>query len=315
MTTPYAAWLMAYFLDERLEDGEQIRFALSETAEPTSWRPLDGGDPILHSTVGEGGVRDPFLLRDRSSGRFHLIATDLRVHPDEDWARRVRRGSRGIVVWDSGDLVHWGSPRLVPIAPENAGNAWAPKAFWSEPDGCWFVFYAAALYGDGPRDAGEYQRILVAPTTDFTAFGESRVYIDEQHDVIDATFIHDGDTWYRFSANALGEGDGDAPRGFILEERGTSLLGEDYERFTYAIGHGEIRRGEGPAVATSFTQKKWYLFIDEFGFSGYNVFSTTDLTSGRWERDVTASVPEGARHGSMLPITAAERDRLADAFG
>jgi hypothetical protein len=31
-------------------------------------------------------------------------------------------------VWEAADLVRWSAPGLVPVAPETAGNVWAPDA-------------------------------------------------------------------------------------------------------------------------------------------------------------------------------------------
>jgi len=148
VTGNYEAFLFAYFANGRGADAEQVRFAVSAGSDPREWTLLRGGDPILVPDVGEGGARDPFLVRDVRTGRFHLLATDLRAVPDDDWDRAVRRGSRGILIWHSDDLVSWTGPSLVTVAPENAGNAWAPKAVWSEGWQTWLVFFASALYGD-----------------------------------------------------------------------------------------------------------------------------------------------------------------------
>ena len=135
MNEQFDGFLLVHFLGGNAPDAEQIRFAVTPHREPDAWTELNAGQPILTPSAGEGGVRDPFILRDDERGRFIVIATDLRTYPDQDWARAVRNGSRSIVVWESPDLVHWTSERLVEVAPANAGNAWAPKAFWSEDRG------------------------------------------------------------------------------------------------------------------------------------------------------------------------------------
>ena len=71
-----------------------------------------------------------------------------------------------------------------------------------------------------------------------------------------------------------------------------------------------MRCGEGPAVAADPVGGRWYLLADEFGHRGYQLFETDDLTTGRWDHVPEASLPLGARHGSLLTITASEAAAL-----
>ena len=312
MTTSF---LLAYFLSEQQPDGEQVRFAVSDGPEPVRWTPLHGGRPVITSSIGERGIRDPFLLRDEVSGRFVLIGTDLRTWPDHDWDRAVRFGSRSIVVAESSDLVRWSAPRLQPVAPPEAGNTWAPKAFWSAERECWLVFWASALFdpADETRADGSYQRILVAETRDFRSFGASRTHLDLGHDVIDLTFLEHAGTWYRFSANAHARERTPELGHHIFEERGPALDEPEFDPFVIDIGKQAMRRAEGPAVAKSPVEDRWFLLADEFGLRGYQLFDTDDLAGGSWRHRTDAVLPDGARHGSLLAITDQERRRLLDA--
>ena len=194
-------YLFAYFAGEDTADGEQVRFGLSRGADPLHYDDLHGGRPVLVSTLGEQGVRDPFLVRSPGGDRFYVIATDLRIHPDHDWAAAVRTGSRSLVVWESPDLVRWSPPRLVEVAPETAGCTWAPEAVWDDEHGEFFVFWASTLYdpADSGHDGDSHHRMLCATTTDFVTFSEARVWSDPGYSVIDSTLVrHDG-WWYRLS--------------------------------------------------------------------------------------------------------------------
>ena len=305
-------FLLAYFLSEEDPDGEQLRLALSDGAEPIFWTPLNDGQPVLRSGTGEGGVRDPFLIRDERSGRFILLATDLKIGAGRDWNRATRRGSNAIIVWESADLVTWQGPYRREVSAPEAGNTWAPKAFWSEQRSAWLVFWASALYApDADRAAGSYQRMMVAETLDFRSFSAPEVYLDLGHDVIDASFLPHGDRWYRFSANAQAPG-GLASRGnHIFIEAGTSLEDPAFEPLLEDLGKGVMQRAEGPAVAMDPLGERWYLLADEFGLRGYQLFSTTNLRAADWHHVPEAVLPRGARHGSLLAITAKERTRLA----
>jgi len=312
-----AGYLLAYFHTELEEDGEQIRFAVSTGTRPDSWAVLNSDRPILRSSVGLRGARDPFLVRDDRRGRFFVLATDLRTWPDHEaaWHRSLRTGSRGIVIWESSDLVTWSDGRLVEVAPPSVGNVWAPKAFWSEARQAWLVFWASALFGeDQDRGPGSYQRIMVAETQDFRTFSEPRIHLDFGHDVIDLTFLEDGGAWYRFSANAHVAGGSRELGNHIFEERGAALEEPDFQPLTIDIGKPELQRGEGPAVVRSIDSQGAFLLIDEFLLRGYQLFATDNLASGQWHHVPEAQLPPGARHGSLLAITDAERQLLLRAY-
>jgi hypothetical protein len=303
------AHLFVYFAGESTEDGEQVRFAVSDGPTMTSWTEINSGLPTLRSTVGECGARDPFILRDSARDRFVVIATDLRVWPDEDWKRAIEHGSRAIVVWESADLVTWTEPRLATVAPHNAGNAWAPKAFWSDASQAWTIIWASALYPDGIRGEFEYQRLLMTTTRDFQTFTPTEMYLDVGHDVIDATFLTDGDATYRFSANSHNVGE-TGPSKHVFMERGTSVFDPAFMPLVVDVGKNSLEFGEGPAVGRLLDRDGWFLLIDESNRRGYRLFESTDLDSGEWTAVEDAALPVNARHGSVIAITREERDRL-----
>lgn len=94
----YAGHLFAYFKGEDYADGEQIYFALSKDNDPLHWQELNGGQPVLISRLGERGVRDPFIIKSPLGDKFYMVATDLKIHENEDWQRAVTTGSRSIMV-------------------------------------------------------------------------------------------------------------------------------------------------------------------------------------------------------------------------
>ncbi|WP_415854099.1 glycoside hydrolase family 43 protein [Sinomonas sp. G460-2] len=309
----FDGFLLAYFGNGAQPDAEQVRIAVTPRRDPGTWLPLNGGRPVVRSDVGEHGVRDPFILRDGSRGRFVLLATDLRTYPDADWARAVRHGSRSIVVWDSTDLVHWSRPRLAAVAPAEAGNAWAPKAFWSGERNAWLVFFASAVYEGPDRREERHQRILVAETRDFSRFSPASTYLDPGHDVIDATFLQWHDEFSRFTADSLTNRPGEEWR-FVSQERGTALTSTDWAPVARDLGAGSQRHAEGPAPFAALDGGGAYLLLDEFELRGYQLYSSRSPHDAEWEHVASARLPEGARHGSVIPITAAERERLIAAY-
>ncbi|RYC79296.1 hypothetical protein BFJ63_vAg17826 [Fusarium oxysporum f. sp. narcissi] len=88
------------------EGQESIFLAASEGNNALSWTELNEGQPILKSTKGTRGVRDPFLIRAAEGDKFYLIATNLHV-AETGWANSTRHGSRYLEIWETPDLVSW----------------------------------------------------------------------------------------------------------------------------------------------------------------------------------------------------------------
>ncbi|MFH9436840.1 family 43 glycosylhydrolase [Streptomyces rochei] len=316
--TPYAGYLFAYFTGEGTADGEQIRYALSRGNDALRWRELNGGEPVLTSTTGERGLRDPFVIRSPDGDRFFMIATDLRMYRNSSgsWDEVQRHGSKSIMVWESTDLVHWTDQRLVEVAPDNAGNTWAPEAYWDDELDAYVVFWASKLYADDdPGHTGStYNRMLYATTEDFRSFSEPKVWNDPGYSVIDSTVVEHEGTYYRYTKDERDPSSGSPCSKFVTAEKSTSLTDTSYDFVSDCIGRGAMERGEGPTVFKSNTEEKWYLFVDEYGGRGYLPFETTDLASGEWTPSTDYQLPASPRHGTVIPVTQAEYDRLLAAY-
>lgn len=52
---------------------------------------------------------------------------------------------------------------------------------------------------------------------------------------------------------------------------------------------------------------EWFMFIDEFGGRGYVPFETTNIAAADWKLSANFVLPKKPRHGSVIPITAAEK--------
>ncbi|GAA4046071.1 family 43 glycosylhydrolase [Streptomyces shaanxiensis] len=314
----YAGYLFAYFTGEGTADGEQIRYALSRGNDPLHWRELNAGKPVLSSTIGEKGLRDPFVIRSPEGDKFYMIATDLRMYRNSSgsWDQVQRHGSKSIMVWESTDLVHWTGQRLVKVSPDNAGNTWAPEAYWDDSLGEFVVFWASKLYAaDDPDHTGStYNKMLYATTKDFRTFSEPKVWDDPGYSVIDSTVVQHKGTYYRYTKDERDPGSSSPCSKFITAEKSTSLTDTSYDFVADCIGSGAMERGEGPTVFKSNTEEKWYLFIDEYGGRGYVPFETTDLDSGKWTPSTDYQLPASPRHGTVIPVTQAEYDRLLSAY-
>jgi len=312
----YVGYLFSYMTGEGSANGEQVYFGLSQGNDPVRWRQLNGGQPVLTSTVGTRGARDPFIVRSPQGDRFFQIATDLRIYGGGDWDAAQRTGSKSIVVWESTDLVTWSAPRLVRVSPDTAGNTWAPEAYYDESIGQYVVFWASKLYAaNDPNHTGtSYNRMMYATTRDFRTFSAAQVWVDKGYSTIDSTLIKHNGTYYRYTKDERSP-DQSACGKFILAELSTTVLNRNYSFLRECIGQGSISQGEGPLVFKSNTENRWYLYIDEYGGRGYIPFSTTDLATGQWSVVSSYVMPGRPRHGTVLPLTEAEYNRLAQRWG
>ena len=310
-------YAFAYFTGEGSADGEQIYMAGSRGNDPLHWDELNGGRPVLTSSEGEQGVRDPFIMRSPEGDKFYLIATDLKIYGNGDWDRSQRTGSRAIEVWESTDLVNWGQQRHVVVSPKEAGNTWAPEAYYDDSIGAYVVFWASKLYAaNDPQHTGStYNKMMYATTRDFRTFSAPKVWVDPGYSVIDSTVVKHGDTYYRFTKDERNNTSSTPCSKFILEQKSTSLRSTDWGFVKDCIGKATatepgINQGEGPTVFKSNTEQKWYVFIDEFGGRGYVPFETTDLDAGTFTMSKDYQLPGRPRHGTVLPVTKAELERL-----
>ena len=304
-------YLFATFKHEGV-NGEQIYFALSQ--EGRTWSALNQSKPVLVSQVGDKGVRDPFLLRMQDGKKFVLIATDLSIYQRkldgksgaEAWKQSVQAGSRSLVIWESTDLVHWDGPRLVAVAPEDGGCAWAPEAVYDSESGDYLVFWASTT----ASDRFSKQRIWASRTKDFQNFSPPFVYIERPSGVIDTTIVHDRDRYYRFSK--------DIGRHAITMESSPKLSGPWEEIPGFSLGKTSGIEGPECYLLNSESEgspRTWCLVVDFYAKSlGYQPFVTQDLSKGNFAEGQGFSFPFKFRHGTILPISGEEYSRLQKAF-
>ena len=320
---PYEGYAFSYFTGNSIA-GEKIYFAASRGNNALKWDELNEGQPTLESTMGEMGLRDPFLIRSPEGDRFFLIATDLSIGRNGDWDRSQRQGSKYLEVWESTDLINWSAQRHVKVSPDTAGNTWAPEAYWDESLQQYVVFWASKLYAeDDPNHTGNaYNRMLYATTRDFVTFSEAKIWQDRGESRIDSTVIKENGHYYRFTKDEGGGGTGCSD---IIQEKSTSLTAVDrpgnpaWEFMVGCIGReAGTSAVEGPTVFEAnpgdTSGSPYYLFVDEYGGRGYIPLGTDDLENPDWQVAPDYDLPASPRHGTVIPVTAAELAALREAI-
>ncbi|KFH45106.1 Xylosidase/arabinosidase-like protein [Hapsidospora chrysogenum ATCC 11550] len=311
----FEGYAFSYFVDNSIA-GEKIYFAASNGNDALSWTELNNGQPVLESTQGTRGLRDPFMIRSPEGDTFYLIATDLSIGSGTSWGDAVRHGSHYLEVWESNDLVNWSEQRHIKVAPSNAGNTWAPEAYYDEELGAYLVFWASSLYAeDDPDHTGEsYHRMMYATTRDFVTFGEPVVWQDNGMSRIDSTVLREADVYHRFTKDEGAAGTGCAD---IIQESSSTLRDtlESWSVVATCIGRDAGTQAvEGPttfkANPADVNGEKFYLFVDEYVGRGYIPLQTDDIASPDWQVPGSYNLPSSPRHGTVLPVTAAELSAL-----
>ncbi|GAB2836250.1 glycoside hydrolase family 43 protein [Lentzea nigeriaca] len=306
---PFTGYLMAHFTGEHA-NGEQIYFTHSKDG--LHWTELNNGAPVLLSTVGDRGVRDPAIVRSSAGDRYWIIATDLRMSGSgRSWSDASNNGSTSLVVWESTDLVNWSAPRLLDVAGgiPTAGDAWAPEAIHDPVSGDYVLYWATNATIDGVRK----HRIHYVRTRDFRTITAPQVYIERsgtQH-IIDTQIVESsrdvsGFRYYRASKDSQ-----------ITIEGSNSILGS----WTTVgnLSHLGLTAGqvEGPMWMRFNNRDEWALWLDNAGGDGYLPIASTDLSSTQNFRRLSDYSLGTARkrHGSVLNLTAAEESRVLAKWG
>jgi beta-xylosidase len=307
----FEGYAFSYFTNSSLA-GENIYFAASNGNDALSWTELNQGQPAIRSTSGTKGLRDPFLIRSPEGDTFYMIATDLSIGSGTSWDSAVRHGSHFLEVWESHDLINWSEQRHIRVSPDNAGNTWAPEAYYDEKIGAYVVFWASSLYDeDDPQHKGtSYHRMLYATTRDFYTFSEPVIWQDAGMSRIDSTVLKEGDLYFRFTKD---EGAGGTGCTDIIQESSANLRStlESWDLITACIGRkANTKAVEGPTVFKSNSKdingEKFYLFVDEYVDRGYIPLATSDISNPNWTVPPSFDLPTNPRHGTVLPVTAAE---------
>lgn len=312
-------YAFAYFTGDT-KAGENIFFAASEGNDALNWRELNNGEAVLKSTEGEEGLRDPFLIRSPEGDTFYLIATDLSIGGGTSWDKSQRQGSQYVEIWESSDLVNWSEQRHVKVSPPEAGNTWAPEAYYDEEIGAYVLFWASKLYDteDVNHTGNTYNRMMFATTRDFVNFSTPEVWQDQGMSRIDSTVIKDGNTFHRFTKD---EGAGGTGCSDIIQEKSTKLRAQldEWDLVDSCIGKkAGTDAVEGPTIfkanPNDVNGQNFYLFVDEYGKRGYIPLASETLDAPNWKVPANYSLPKKPRHGTVIPVTKAELEFLTESL-
>lgn len=311
----YERYFLGYFKGEGMADGEQIMFATSNGNTALDWTGLTGGWPSLVSQLGDQGLRDPHIVRSPDGDTFYMIATDLNWYDQGGYAIN---DTQYIEVFESNDLVNWTPQRHVKVAPDNAGNAFAPESLWVDEIGAYVVFWAQSLWNDPVNRTGQGNaQMWYNVTRDFQTFSEPKVWQNPApQSRIDTTAIKVGDEYYRVTKNEAGNAGSD-----IFSEKHTDFLDSDinaWELIAPALGRTTWQANagyEGPVIfqanpGDTACPGQFYLWGDRYtNGGGYQAACEANIEAQTWQAKTITMTNAGVprpRHGTVLPITLRE---------
>lgn len=302
---PLTHYLFAYFTSNKTE-GQQVCYAVSENG--LDFTPLNGGNPVIASdTISRsGGVRDPHLLR-AEDGRILMTLTDM------DW-QRGKWSCRGIVLMQSADLINWTHSAIdfpTRYAGEDAAlvNAvWAPQTIYDSEAKKYMVYFSlhSPKGGPYPTDAVFYSYA----NEDFTDLeGSPQRLFRYDGPSIDTDIVCDEIGVYHIFFNTWGGGlKGTGRRKF------TAISLTDTATWHLVDGlmkpEGVNMKSEGSSAYPLNDGSGWVLAYDCYADGVFHFCISTDLSSFTLVRETKTDGNFTPRHGSVLPITQREYERL-----
>lgn len=295
----YQAYLFTYFIGNGPGE-ESIRFAVSEDG--YNYRALNNNQPILNNEdiCKTGGVRDPHILRGPDKN-FYMVVTDL-------YTSEMGWNNYAMVLLKSDDMIHWESSVVnIPEAfPEEFGDVnrvWAPQTIYDEEKEKYMVYFSMKQNNDPDIIYFAYVN------SDFTALEttpKQLLYNPDNNACIDADIIKKDGKFYMFHKSESGD------PGIKLAI--SDKLTEGYTYASFDRVDKETERVEGSAVFKLNDSEDWILMYDVYGMGRYQFTKSSDLRNFEII-DAEISMNFHPRHGTVLPITQTELQRLVEKWG
>ena len=295
------AYLFTYFNSNDPKD-EQICYALSDDG--YNFTPLNDGMPVIESdTIAlTQCVRDPHILRCEDGKTFYMVVTDMRSA--YGWS-----SNRGMVLMKSTDLINWthsaiNFPTRYTKTWKNVIRVWAPETIYDHKTGKYMVFYS--LRTSDPRS---YDKIYYQyANKDFTDLeGEPKWLFDAGNATIDGDIVYnEADQLYHlFYKQESGRGIYQAVAKNLTDK--WQMLDGNVEQTKEAV--------EGVGVCKTIDGKSWIIMYDCYGNGHYQFCKSEDLKTFQFVQNTETKGKFTPRHGTIIPITYAEKKRLLAAFG
>ena len=302
-------YLFSHFKEKITPDGEQVYFALSKDG--FNWHQLNGGEPILTSTMGEKGCRDIEVVRLKNGG-FVVLTTDLSIayRMDENyqvnWKEVNSTGSKCLCMWKSDDLITFSEQKRIYFGRDDFGCLWAPEVFYDEIKDEYVIHWGSTV----AEDNYTHMSIYCCTTKDFESFSEPKLFFTKDNEILDTHLVKIGGIYHLFYKNA------ECPP-MNMHATSDNLYGpyehdKAFEDYMATLS----RPGSYEAPTTLILPDgRWCLMLDFFGCEkekmGYVPFVSSKPGDSNFKRaDENFSFPYGFKHGGVIEITDEEYEKI-----
>lgn len=293
----FAGYLFAFFTGNSI-DQENIRFALSYDG--LQYTALNSGKSVISAdTVATTsyGLRDPHILRGENND-YYMVVTDMRS--SLGW-----NSNRAMVLMKSTDLTHWSHIDLnIPVLYNQyaaADRIWAPQTIYDPVAKKYMIYFSMRL------GSSDYDKVYYAyANSTFTALESAPKLLFDNNGLstIDADIVLK-DGVYNLFFKTEGNGNG------IKKATSTTLTGGYVTIDKYL--QSTTNAVEGGCVFRMYNTDNWILIYDMYTSSAYQFTSSTDLSNFSVLPGVSFDFTP--RHGTIIPVTAAEIQRLNYKWG
>lgn len=318
--SPYSSYLFAFFSNNS-PYGEQVRYALSDDG--YNYTSLNQGHPVVASdTIAlKKSIRDPYITRGRDGKTFYMVMTDMRS--DEGW-----QSNDGLILMKSTDLIHWQHtaidfptrfPDLTGFGCENLHAVWAPQIIWDDEAGKYMIYYSIGRHDweyptEDPNFKQPYFKLFYSYVNeDFTDITEPKLLFDF------GTAAIDGDIVYNPKAKEYvlffkDEGRSVMNKGFRTRQ-GVMRATASRPTGPYTIEWRHLQKEgqypmEGSSVFSLIGSDEYILMYDCYAQGFYQFCKSTNLKDFTFVQNTKTHGDFTPRHGSVMHITQAERERL-----
>lgn len=295
----FCGYLFAYFTGNDMAE-EQVCFAISEDG--YNYKALNNNRPILDSKVisSTGGVRDPHILRGEDGKTFYMVVTDMVSGNGWD-------SNRAMVLLKSKDLIHW-DHSVVNIQKRypnqaNLKRVWAPQTIYDREAGKYMIYWSMQ-HGDGPDII--YYAYANPDFTDLEGDYKPLFIPADKKSCIDGDIVY-RDGLYHLFYKTEGHGNGIKVATTKSLTSGNWKESPDYKQQTK-------NAVEGAGTFKLIGQDNYILMYDVYMNGKYQFTETTDLENFKVV-DSEVSMDFHPRHGTVIPITCKEMQRLRKQWG
>lgn len=293
------AYLFTYFTGNGKGE-EAIHFALSRDG--YNYKALNQDAAVLNPAAisATGGVRDPHILRAEDGHTFYMVATDMQV------AKYAWGPNTALVMLKSDDLINWKSVS-VNITKQykefaNVNRVWAPQTIYDKEQRKYMLYWSMRV-GNGPDILyyayanKDFTGLVSAPKVLFAA-GDNK-------STIDADIINREGKYNLFFKT---EGSGNGIKKAVSDRLTSGYVAQDkyLQQTTDPV--------EGAGVFKLNNSNDYILMYDVYTKGKYQFTKSSDLENFK-VIDQMVTMNFHPRHGTVMPITESEYQRLMARWG